>query len=107
MVSLGVGQAKEALLEKVAAVASEGGGGDGGGQQSVLFLVPKAEADVLQAVGIGHAGDAVLAPSEGPGTSVVVGEVFAKRRSAGEGRAEGGGQMRENGSRLQASPSWL
>jgi hypothetical protein len=39
---------------------------------SILFLIPEAEADVLVAVGVGDAGDTILAPAESSRSCVIV-----------------------------------
>lgn len=42
----------------------------------VLLLVPKGKGDILEAMGVADSGDAIFAPSVGPGTCVLVGKVL-------------------------------
>lgn len=76
MVSLWVGQAEESLLEEGTMsrqqldLTAYWQGAD------ALLLVPKGKSNILEAVGVADSGDAIFAPSVGPGTCVIVGEIL-------------------------------
>jgi hypothetical protein len=46
----------------------------------VLLLVPEAECNVLEAMGIGDTSNAIFTPSEGAGPGMFVWEVYIKKR---------------------------
>ena len=45
--------------------------------QEIIFFVPEAEGNVLQAMGVGDTGYAVFTPSICPGSSMVVRKVYS------------------------------
>lgn len=64
VVPLGVRQPKQSLLEKRAGNRVSGlTTAESQDQLAILLLVPESKCDVLQAMGIANAGNAVLAPS--------------------------------------------
>jgi hypothetical protein len=77
VVPLRVGQAKKALFEKGASSRSAGWPEQWyhRTQLALLLLVPESKGDVLVAVGVANARNAVLAPSVCARPGVIVGEV--------------------------------
>lgn len=77
MVSLRVGQPEEALFQEVAGgEVSLRGRAERDLRCNLLFLVPKAEGNVLSAVRVTDTGDAILAPAESARSSMIVREIF-------------------------------
>lgn len=104
VVTLRVGQTKEAFLEKVTAPSQINGPaslcGNHAWLNNALFLVPESKSNVLVTMCIRDACNAVLAPSKSSRAGVVVGEVYEMVRV---GRLV----ERDIHARLQASPSGL
>lgn len=77
VVSLRVGQAKQALLEK----GTKDGSADSPKQRrreqlGILLLVPESKSNVLEAMCIANTGNAIFTPSVCAGPSVVVRKVY-------------------------------
>lgn len=96
VIALGIGQAKETLLEELAARVS---GGQSWLSIHILLFIPEAESNILPAVRIGDAGNAVFAPTESSRSGVFVWKVCE--------RLAWSATCRRGYVQLQASPSWL
>lgn len=77
MVSLGIRQTEQTLLQEVAKIEGEPSLLQTWTGPHILFAIPKSKSDVLQAVGIGHTGDTVLTPAVSSGPRMVVGKVYS------------------------------
>jgi hypothetical protein len=76
VVSLRVGQAKQAFLQEVADPPVSFSRSGPTTSLDLLFSIPESKGNILQRMGIRYTGDSILAPAESPRARMVVGEIF-------------------------------